>query len=98
LHGHKEVGGRWQKAHLTKLLNAIGVLDNFRIIRSMFNWLEKDEAIAYDPVRKVSVPVARTKVKQPISAQHIRALLDAAKRSLRMANPDQALLCRYRFV
>ncbi len=77
LKGHTEPGGRWGKASLTKPLSPTSVVDYFRIIRSMFNWLEKDEAISYNPIRKVSVPVARAEVKQPISDEHIRALLNA---------------------
>lgn len=90
--GHEENGGRFGNPLLTKPLQPISVHGYFRVLRGFFNWLEEEGMIEGNPMKRLKAPVARTETKQPIAAEHITALLQAARNSSHKKRNEALLL------
>ncbi len=89
--GHLEEGGRFGNPTLTKPLQPISIHGYYRVLRGFFNWLEEEELIEANPMKRIKAPIARTETKQPISDEHVTALLQAARNSTNKKR-DEALL------
>ena len=89
--GHEEPGGRWGNPRMTEPMRPVSIHAYHRVLRAMFNWLENDEAIDFNPMKRVKPPVYRSEAKQPLSPERVTALLQAAKRS-QHGKRDQAIV------
>ena len=79
--GHTELGGRWGNAQLTKPLRPVSIKDYFGNFRSMFKWFVDEGYLDISPVDAIPAPKVRASQIQPLSPEHVNALLKAARGS-----------------
>jgi len=88
---HQEPGGRWGNPQLTRPLRPSTVGTYHKHIRTLFNWMVREEVIAQSPMERVPVPVVRADQIQPFTQDQVAALLRAAEHS-RHRRRDVALV------
>lgn len=79
--GHEEPGGRFGRAHMTKPLRPISIRDYYNSLRLLFEWLHAQGITPESLFAKISPPIARTGIKQPLSQEQLDKLMTAARRS-----------------
>ena len=80
-HGHEEPGGRFGRAHMTKPLRPISIRDYYNSLRLLFEWLHAQGVTQQSLFAKISPPIARTSIKQPLSQEQLDKLMAAARQS-----------------
>ncbi len=91
--GHTEEGGRFGNPKLVTPLKAISINGYFRVLRGFFNWLDDEELIVANPMKRIKAPSSTTENKQPISPEHVEALLKAARNSENPYRDEALLMC-----
>lgn len=89
--GHEEPGGRWLNPQMTTPMRPVSMHAYYRVLKAMFNWLVKDEAIQHNPFSKIPAPIHRSETKQPLPLADTEKLLAAARAS-QNAKRDEALV------
>jgi len=84
--GHKDPGGRWDNPQMTE-----PVKDYHSALRTLFNWIVAEGALPSSPMERIPVPVDRPDEIEPFTEAHVKALLDASKKT-RQPRRDEALL------
>lgn len=89
--GHLEPGGRWGNPQITEPMRPVSMHGHYRVLRALFNWMVKEDAIEFSPFARVPAPIFRSEIKQPLPIEQTTKLIQAAKRSL---NPrrDEAIV------
>jgi integrase/recombinase XerD len=89
--GHEEPGGRWGNARMTRKVKPRTAETYFSNLSTFFLWCMEDGRLEASPMATLRAPVARNDQIQPFTEEHIRALLEATKRS-RHHQRDTAIL------
>jgi len=89
--GHNQPGGRWGNPKLTAPMRPVTLHGYYRILKALFNYLVNEEVIEVSPMQRVKPPAVRIEVKQPVSDEHVKALLRACKHST-YSRRDTAIL------
>lgn len=89
--GHKDPGGRYGVAKLTKPLRPRTVKDIYGILRSFFRYLVEEQYVDVSPLSAVRAPINRADQIQPFTESQIEALLRETKKT-RNAKRDEALV------
>jgi site-specific recombinase XerD len=90
-HGHQEVRGRFGNPHLTRPLRPVTIKDYYICLRSLFSWVVAQGYPGQTPFHNIPKPQVRDETKQPLTAQQIDALLQAAEGS-KSPERDKALI------
>jgi len=91
-HGHEEAGGRWGKKQFNKSVRPETVKDYWVCFSTFFKWLVAEEILPASPMTKIPKPVARFEEKQPLTPDQVKAVIDAARRSLHPRRDEAILL------
>lgn len=78
---HNEPEGRFGNPKLTAPLRPVSIHSYYKTLKALYRWLESEEVIEADPMRRLKPPVSRTEVKQPLTSVQLHALIAVAKRS-----------------
>ena len=89
--GHREPGGRWGNPRMVKPASPRTIKDYYGALRTFFTWLVQQDVIEASPMARINPPIHRQDQIQPFTDEHVRALLEAAKRSTHPKR-DQAIL------
>lgn len=89
-HGHEE-GGRWGKAHLNRSVRPTTVKDYWICLHTLFKWTVTEGILPTSPMALIPKPQVREEEKQPLTPEHVAALLQAARRS-QQPRRDEAIL------
>lgn len=84
--------GHWGKKHLTRPVSPCTARDYYTALSRLFNWAIQEDILTASPMKKVSPPVLRTNLKQPLRPEQVQAMLDAARRSSRPERNTAVLL------
>ncbi|HEX8238066.1 MAG TPA: tyrosine-type recombinase/integrase [Abditibacteriaceae bacterium] len=79
--GHREPGGRWGNPQMTRPLRPVSICDYYRYCRGLFSWAYKKGYISCSPMERIEPPLARSEVKQALSAEQVDRLISVARRS-----------------
>jgi integrase/recombinase XerD len=79
--GHTEPGGRWGNPQLTSPMRPVSIKDYSGNLRSMFKWFVTEGYLEASPMESIPVPTVRANQIQPLSYEHVTALIKAAGRS-----------------
>ncbi len=90
--GHLDSGGRWGNPHLTEPMRPVSMHGHYRVLRALFNWMVKEEAIETSPMARVPAPIFRSEIKQPLPIEQTTKLIQAAKRSLNPRREEAIVL------
>lgn len=90
-HGHDDPRGRWANPACTRPVRPRTVKDYYTHLRTFFRWLVTEGEITSAPTDRIPIPISRADQVQPYTAEEIRAMLDAARRS-RHARRDTAIV------
>lgn len=89
--GHKEPGGRWGNAQLTKPVSKRTLRDYHGHLRTFFRWSVKEGALPADPMENIEAPICRADQIKPFTEAQIEALLRAARQT-QNALRDEAIV------
>lgn len=91
--GHEIPGGRWGNPQLTRPLRPWTKETYYRHVRTLFRWMMEEGIIDTSPMegRGIPRPIVRADQIQPLSAEQISALIQAASHS-RHPHRDEALI------
>ena len=90
--GHGSEGGRWGSAYSQdRQVKPSSVRTYYGTLKSLFGFMVAEGHIGESPVEGIAPPVVRQSQVQPLSEDQVRAILDAARRSLH-AKRDTALI------
>lgn len=89
--GHKDPGGRWGNPQLTEPVKDRTVKDYHGTLRTLFNWIVAEGALAESPMERIPVPVDRPDDIEPFTDSQVKALLEASKKTLQ-SRRDEAML------
>jgi site-specific recombinase XerD len=85
---HTTPEGRWCNPDMKAPMQQISVCNYHRIVKAFFRYLMEEEFIDFDPMLRVKVAREKTELKPPISKEHFKRLLNAAKK---VKNPHREL-------
>lgn len=89
--GHLEPEGRWGNPRQIKPLRPVTIQTYHKHLRTLFNWLVREEVLNVSPIEKIPAIVARPDQVQPYTDEQLSQLLKAAKNS-RHRRRDEALV------
>lgn len=76
---HETPEGRWGNPKCNTPMRQISVCNYHRILKAFFNFCIEDELIDFNPMRKVKVEAPQKELKQPVSPENIKKLMDATR-------------------
>lgn len=89
--GHLNAEGRWGNPRQTKPLRPVTIQTFHKHLRTLFNWLVREEVSAISPMEKIPAIVARPDQVQPFTDDQLSQLLKSAKKS-RHCRRDEAIV------
>ncbi|MBI3942963.1 MAG: tyrosine-type recombinase/integrase [Chloroflexi bacterium] len=79
-------------AHLSETHTAGGVHAHYRALRAFIRFLLRDDALEKDPLRNVRPPRVDLDLLDPVSIEHLQALLETCTRRETIDHRDRAIL------
>lgn len=89
--GHTEPGGRWGNPLMDAPVSRRTQHAYWRVLKALFRWCIEQELLAVSPLARIKAPDVPRHQIQPFSADQLRALITAAKKS-RHPRRDEALV------
>lgn len=93
--GHLESGGRWGNPQQTRPVRPRTVQTYQGHLRTFFRWVIREGALGVSPMDRIDSPPCRNDQIQPFSAEHINALLSAARRTQNPARDETIVWMLY---
>ena len=89
-----------QPTHLRRFLLMLQETDHnpggqhayFRAIRAFFNWLEQEDELELNPIRRVRAPRVPEELLAPVSLKLVRAMLEVCGRKTELGCRDRAII------
>jgi integrase/recombinase XerC len=79
--GHRQKGGRWGNEQLTRPLRPKSVRNYYSELAALFRYLIAEGVLTESPLEGINRPIVRQDQIQPFTADQIRALVAASKRT-----------------
>ena len=64
----------------------------YRAIRAFFNWLEQEDELELNPIRRVKAPRVPEELLEPASLEHVRAMLETCDKKTERGCRDRAII------
>jgi integrase len=81
-HGHEEEGGRFGNRQLKRTVRPITHKDYWVNFKCFFNWLVEESLIESSPMARLVKPRVPEESVEPFTVAQIKAILEAARRSM----------------
>jgi len=93
--GYKEPNGRWGNPKVAANLKPVRpatIHRYYRELRTLFNWLVREELLSESPVERITPPKLKAEQVQPFTQEQIETLRRAARRSFHPRRDEAIVL------
>lgn len=90
--GHEEEGGRWGNPRNNRPMRPGTILQYWRVLHALFNWIEKEGYVEENPMDRIDKPVYRQDQIRPFTDEELKSLIDTARNGTHPRRDEAILL------